>query len=333
MLRKNIPNPNSQAFREGFRDALEGWYNNIYSPNRDYTCYVDFKGGSDQAKREVKMYGLDYVKRYFRFKVCSIAIGKSDREAKRIIRLHNGSISRRELNAVLLYLDTLSEAYNRGVEDFLINNVICPYDETEKFIENLEWHIGNETAELAVKLHGRETVIEYINSKQLSDKSYHDFANGRYRQGFRNAVEGIDFNPFYLTTKPSEHLDFKAGFEQAKKEIKDYGVEYVRGYFRAAICSLAVGKPEDEVKEIIRLSDGSIPRHEYDAIFLYMNSTLEAFNVGVLDYIKGKPRVFNDEKMEISTYKDWSDGYRAAELAVKLHGRKAVLNQIILGRL
>lgn len=207
---------------------------------------------------------------------------------------------------------------------------MCPFAEEKMFVQYVDWHVGYDTAELAIKLHGRETVVNYINNKRELDNSYHDFANGRYRQGFRNAVEGIDFNPFYLTTKPSEHLDFKAGYEQAKREIKDYGKDYVWGYFRAAICSLVIGKPEDEVKETIRLSDGSIPRHEYNAIFMYLDSTLETFNAGVLDFIKGKPGIFDTEKFEISGYEDWNTGFRTAELAVRLHGREAVMHQIIL---
>ena len=328
---KNTPNTLSIEYKRGFKAALDSreWLN-PYSINTDFSAYRDFEAGHAEAGLEIKMFGIDRVKSYFKFHLCSSAIGKPLNEAKEIIKTIDGRINRRELNAVMLYLDTLSNAFNKGVEDFLIDNVICPYNETEKFVENLEWHIGNETAELAVKLHGRKTVIEYINSKQLSDKSYHDFANGRYRQGFRNAVEDIDFNPFYLTTKPSEHFDFKAGFDQAKRELKDYGIEYVREYFRAAICSFAVGKPEDEVKEIIRLSDGSIPRHEYGAIFMYLDSNLETFNAGVLDFIKGKPRFFDTEKFEVSGYENWNEGYRTAELAVRLHGKEAVMHQIIL---
>ena len=329
---KNTPNTLSIEYKRGFKAALDtrGW-TNPYSGNTDFSAYRDFEAGHDEAELEIKMFGIDRVKSYFRFHLCSSAVGKPLNEVKEIIRQIDGRINKRELNAVMLYLDTLSNAYNKGVEDFLIDNVICPYDETKKFVENVEWHIGNETAELAVKLHGRKTVIEYISNKQLSDISYHDFANGRYRQGFRNAVEDIDFNPFYLTTKPSDHLDFKAGYEQAKKEIKDYGMDYVREYFRAAICSLAVGKPEDEVKEIIRLSDGSILRHEYNAIFMYLDSNSETFNTGVLDFIKGNQGTFDNEKIEnVPEYKSWTTGYRTAELAVKLHGREAVMYQIIL---
>ena len=328
---KNTPNTLSIEYKRGFKAALDtrGW-TNPYSGNTDFSAYRDFEAGHAEAGLEIKMFGIDRVKSYFKFYLCSSAVGKPLNEAKEIIRTIDGKVQRREINAVMLHLNTLSKGYNKGVEDFISGKTMCPFDEQRMFIEYLEWRIGYDTAELAIKLHGRETVVNCINNRRELDKPYHDFANGRYRQGFRHAIDDIDFNPFYLTSKPSEHLDFKAGYEQAKKEIKDYGRDYVREYFRAAICSFAVGKPEDEVKEIIRLSDGSIPRHEYGAIFMYLDSNLETFNAGVLDFIKGKPRLFDTEKFEDSGYENWNEGYRTAELAVRLHGREAVMHQIIL---
>jgi len=169
MTDKNIPNIHSNAFREGFRNTLEGCFHNIYPLNRDYTGYILislFACGSEQAKREIKMYGLDYVRAYFRFKVCSDAVGKPVDEVKRIIRLSDGSISWHEFNAILMYLDSTIESYNIGVRDFLKGKPITSFESGVRITNYENWNTGYRAAELAVKLHGREAVMQQIISRK-----------------------------------------------------------------------------------------------------------------------------------------------------------------------
>lgn len=160
----------------------------------------------------------------------------------------------------------------------------------------------------------------------MTDKNIPDINSNAFREGFRNVVEGYNrYNPYSVNIDHSGYIDCEAGLEHGRREIKMYGKKQVRKYFRFKVCSSAVGKPMEDVKKIIRLFDGSIPRYEFDAILLYLNSSIETFNLGVLEFINGKP-------ISICESVEWNDGYNTAELAVKLHGKEAVLHQVSLGR-
>lgn len=165
----------------------------------------------------------------------------------------------------------------------------------------------------------------------MTNKNTPNIHSDAFREGFRNALEGYTYNIYSANTNYSGYIDFRAGLEQGKREIKMYGLDYVKEYFRFRICSSAIGKSVDEVKKIIRLADGSIPRYEFDAILLYLDSTLESFNIGVRDFLRGIPRPLCENKIKIAEYEDWNVGYRAAELAVKLHNKETVMQQLLQG--
>ena len=161
---------------------------------------------------------------------------------------------------------------------------------------------------------------------RMTNKNIPNIHSDAFREGFRNVTEGYDkYNPYSVNTKYSGYIDCEAGLEHGRREVKMYGQGQVRKYFRFKVCSSAVGKSMEDVKKIIRLFDGSIARYEFDAILLYLKSSIEEFNMGVLDFINGKP-------ISICESVDWNDGYKAAELAIKLHGKEIVLHQISLGR-
>lgn len=103
------------------------------------------------------------VDEYHRFQVCLSAIGKSEEEVREIIRLPDGNVYRHEINAVLIKLFSTSKAFNRGVDDVLFGNETkCPYGKLSHYHENNDWHTGVESTQLAIKLHGREAVIDTL---------------------------------------------------------------------------------------------------------------------------------------------------------------------------
>lgn len=92
---------------------------------------------------------------------------------------------------------------------------------------------------------------------------------------------------------------------------------------RIELLRSALGKPEGEVRQIIRLHDGNVYRDELDAILLKLYSTSEDFNDGVRDCLHGRPR-----RSGFCSYIsgiNYGTGYESAELAVELHGKETVL--------
>ena len=95
---------------------------------------------------------------------------------------------------------------------------------------------------------------------------------------------------------------------------------------RLRILESALGKTEEQVRAIIRLPDGNIYRHEINGVMIKLFSTSsEAFNEGVnccLDVNKRNPysKIFQYQE-----WIQWSNGFDSCELALKLHGRKAVM--------
>lgn len=168
MVKKYFIDPESVAFKKGFMTCLDtrGWPN-PYSINTEYLRYRDFKDGCARANKEIRMYGRERVEAYFRFNVCLSAVGKPEEEVKEIIRDFDGKIHIHEFRAVILYLhNNLKgfEGYNRGVEDFIKGNgnVACPYEEIKDSSEYIDWHAGIDATEFAIKLHGREIVVDHI---------------------------------------------------------------------------------------------------------------------------------------------------------------------------
>lgn len=167
MGKKDIVDVHSHEYKRGFMaclDSSKGWFI-PYSIKREYSYYRDYKGGCAQANREIRMYGRERVKAYFRFNVCLSAVGKPADEVREIIRQVDGSIPRHELDAVMLYLHGICcDAFNKGVDDFIKGNgnVVCPYNEADEYNNYIDWHAGSDAAELAIKLHGRETVVNHV---------------------------------------------------------------------------------------------------------------------------------------------------------------------------
>lgn len=121
MVKKYFIDPESVAFKEGFENYLgkRDWPN-PYSGNRDFSAYIDFKGGYAQAEMEIKMFGIDRVRSYFKLNLCLSAIGKPLNEAKEIIQQIDGKIQRHEINAVMLYLNTPIDSIQQRCGRFYI---------------------------------------------------------------------------------------------------------------------------------------------------------------------------------------------------------------------
>ena len=168
MAKKDVVDVHSYEYKRGFMTCLDisGWPT-PYSINTGYSKYREFKAGCAQANKEIRMYGRERVNAYFRFNLCLSAVGKPEEEIKEIIRDFDGKIHIHEFRAVILYLhNNLKgfEGYNKGVEDFLKGNgnVVCPYNEADEYNDHIDWHAGSDAAELAIKLHGRETVVNHV---------------------------------------------------------------------------------------------------------------------------------------------------------------------------
>ena len=164
MVKKYFIDPESVAFKEGFGNYLgKRDYMKPYSGRTQYGEYINYHAGIEQAKREIKMYGRERVEEYHRFQVCLSAVGKTEKEVRNIIRLPDGNISRDEINAILLRLYSSANAYNKGVYAVLFGDKkSCVYTKGGDYNEYVEWITGVQSTELAIKLHGRETVIKSL---------------------------------------------------------------------------------------------------------------------------------------------------------------------------
>ena len=164
MVKKYFINPESVEIKKGFENHLEKRdYGNTYCGRKEYGKYINYNAGVQQAKREIKMYGREIVTKYYRFRLCLSAIGKTEKEVRDIIRLVDGNIYRHEIDAVLIKLFSTSHAFNRGVDNVLFGNkTVCPYGKLAQYSDYCDWRTGVKSTRLAVKLHGREAIINTL---------------------------------------------------------------------------------------------------------------------------------------------------------------------------
>lgn len=111
-----------------------------------------YKNGDIYLKEQTAEYRLEVLKR---------AVGQTEPVARQIIKLHDGNVYRDEINAVMLKLISTSRAYGEGLltrlEEKRTKN---PYCKAIEYSDYINWNCGWETADLAIKLHGKEKVME-----------------------------------------------------------------------------------------------------------------------------------------------------------------------------
>jgi len=161
MVKKYFIDPESVAFKRGFSGFFHNSKWNLYSGRTEYGNYINYKAGIEQAERESKALGKKQVWNHFRFNLCLSLIGKSKNEIIKISEQLDDSIYNHELKAILIQLHSTSFSFNAFVRIFFNDNKICPYSVIGHYSDNIYWHDGFQAAELAVRLHGRETVINH----------------------------------------------------------------------------------------------------------------------------------------------------------------------------
>lgn len=160
MTKKYFIDPESLAFKKGYEYLLgKRDYMKPYSGRTEYEDYINYHAGIAQAKREIKMYGLKRVKEYHRFQVCLSAVGKTEDDARKILRLADGNVYSHEVNAVLIMLHSTSNAFNKGVADVLFGDGAGGKCTLMDYGDKMNWCNGVESTKLAVKLHGEKAVI------------------------------------------------------------------------------------------------------------------------------------------------------------------------------
>jgi len=162
-------------------------------------------------------------------------------------------------------------------------------------------------------------------------KYFIDFESVAFKEGFENYLGQRDYmKPYSGRTQYGDYINYKAGIEQAKKEVKMYGKERVEKYHRFQVCLSAIGKTEKEIREIIRLPDGNIWSHEFNGIMLALYSPISnAFNSGVHAVLfRDNTNCPYDKHIDYSNWINWKNGVGCTEFAIKLHGREAVAKSL-----
>lgn len=151
-----------------------------------------------------------------------------------------------------------------------------------------------------------------------------------FKKGFENHLEKSDYGNAYCGRKEyGKHINYNAGVQQAKREIKMYGRDRVEEYHRFQICLSAIGKTEKEVRDIIRLTNGNVYRHEINAVLIKLFSTSKAFNRGVDDVLfENETRCPYGKLSHYHENNDWRTAVKSTQLAIKLHGREAVIDTL-----
>ena len=163
MVKKYFIDSNSVAFKKGFENLLgKRDYMKSYSGRTEYGEYINYHAGIEQARREIKMYGLKRVEEYHRFQVCLSAVGKPESEVRNILRRPDGNVFSDEYNAVLINLHSSSNAFNKGVGDVLFGDKVPSKCNTMDYGDKMSWSNGVDSTRLAVKLHDKEAVISTL---------------------------------------------------------------------------------------------------------------------------------------------------------------------------
>lgn len=163
MVKKYFIDSNSVAFKKGFENLLgKRDYMKSYSGRTEYGEYINYHAGIEQARREIKMYGLKRVEEYHRFQVCLSAVGKPESEVRNILRRPDGNVFSNEINAVMIMLSSSSNSFNKGVSDVLFADKVTSKYNIMSYSDKISWKEGVNSTRLAVKLHGKEAVISTL---------------------------------------------------------------------------------------------------------------------------------------------------------------------------
>jgi len=162
MVKKYFINPESIAFKRGFLSYFRNRKCKPYSGRKEYEKYINYKAGFERAEREAKMLGREQVWSHFKFNLCLSLVGIPKNEANKILDYLDESIYNHESKAISLDLHNSITAFNVGVRNFLDGQKTCPYSELGEYANNINWHDGFQSAELAVRLHGRKAVVDSL---------------------------------------------------------------------------------------------------------------------------------------------------------------------------
>lgn len=89
--------------------------------------------------------------------------GCTEDEIRKVIQLADGNVFREEINAVMLKLHSTSGTYNERVTARIYDaKKESPYLKGCEYVDYIEWNSGWSTADLAIKLHGKEAVSESL---------------------------------------------------------------------------------------------------------------------------------------------------------------------------
>lgn len=95
---------------------------------------------------------------------------------------------------------------------------------------------------------------------------------------------------------------------------------------RLDLLRTAVGLKWEDARQIVKLKDGNVYKHEWNAVTLQLYSGEAAYSQGVRDRLAGKRKdqcpygIF----IEYANHINWSTGYESADLAIELHGEEKV---------
>ena len=166
---------------------------------------------------------------------------------------------------------------------------------------------------------------------QMIKKHFIDSESVAFKEGFGNYLGKRDWmKPYSGRTQYGEYINYYAGYEQAKREVKMYGEDRVEKYHRFQVCLSALGKTEEEIRKIIRRADGNIWNHEFNGITLALYSPISnAYNNAVNAVLYGdKTNSPYDEYTGYGEWINWHNGIACTEFAIKLHGRETVIKSL-----
>ncbi|GAI98555.1 unnamed protein product, partial [marine sediment metagenome] len=90
--------------------------------------------------------------------------GGTEKEVRNAIKDEQGNIYREEIDAVMLKLSSSSNAFNGGVLARLDGKKLkdCPFSKSVQYPDYINWYSGFDATDLAIKLHGKDKVLEYF---------------------------------------------------------------------------------------------------------------------------------------------------------------------------
>lgn len=140
-------------------------------------------------------------------------------------------------------------------------------------------------------------------------------------------VQGLLSNNMWKRLKKGETVKSKDG----NYFVAPHGLHFLQiqtREYRLQVLKSCVGLKDKEIRNILELPDGSIYRHEYDAIVLKFpeKNDTNVYIDGVYAYMEGIPQDKNIylKNVQAPRYKSWNSGWCCAELACLIHGKDKV---------